>query len=271
MNIKEIVYDSLKYPFSDWKRFLILGVIVLVSSVKLGLLKIFVPLSLVDLMMGLLFIFEFILGIIFAGYMLRIMKSSLNNGIKLPHFGSWFNLFINGIKVSIILVIYFIPVILGLLVFLILFPSNIGITLKIIEYYPSNIFEILYSMTTHLGMGIWSLISLFYMIIACPIMYLVISHIAYNDCKLAAAFRFREIFNKINTIGWKNFVLWYIVIGLLYLIILNISKFILAALEVIIYPYIGISTGLYGLIVLPFLMIYFTRAVALFYKTKKPG
>ena len=38
MNMSEIIKDSLRYPFSDWKKILILGLIVIVSTIPNSIL-----------------------------------------------------------------------------------------------------------------------------------------------------------------------------------------------------------------------------------------
>jgi len=42
MNVKEITIDSIKYPFIDWKKILILGLIVVIYKIPLNMF----PLSL---------------------------------------------------------------------------------------------------------------------------------------------------------------------------------------------------------------------------------
>lgn len=275
MDIKEIVRDSLRYPFSDWKKFLFLGVLILING---GLLitsfEVFIPLS--KYSVGFFVIIEFIVGILVSGYLFKIVKSSLDGGVKLPEFASWSNLFINGIKVFIISIVYFMPIILIVLAFLIMVPSKIGIAMKIfILSDPSSVSQILLDLTNYLGMGIWYLISILYMIILNPIVGIAIAHMAYHDSKFGAAFKFREILNKIGSIGWKNFILWYIVIGYLYLVLYVLGILIITFFEVIsvhYYPSIEIVLLLLSmliiLILLPFRFMYFTRALALFYKSE---
>lgn len=43
---------------------------------------------------------------------------------------------------------------------------------------------------------------------------------AYNDCKFDSAFKFGEIFNKIRHIGKTNFITWYIITVIIYVVIL---------------------------------------------------
>lgn len=39
MNIKEIIIDSIKYPFLDWKKILILGLIVVIYKFPLNIIN----------------------------------------------------------------------------------------------------------------------------------------------------------------------------------------------------------------------------------------
>jgi hypothetical protein len=87
MNFKDVFIDSLSYPFTDLKRFLILIVLFLGS-------------------------FLLIPVIITLGYTLRIIEHSLKGEKGLPNFSDLWELLINGIKLIIINLIYEIPVIL---------------------------------------------------------------------------------------------------------------------------------------------------------------
>lgn len=267
MNIREIVGDSLRYPFSDWKRFLILGILVLITDMETFFL-LGNPFSKYNILIGILVI-EFIVGILVRGYTFKIVKSSLDYGVKLPKFAPWLNLFIKGIKVSIVTIVYLIPVILLIVVFVILCPSNVGVNpLIIIAYNALNFFQMLYDMAIHVQVGIWSIITIFYAIIAIPFINIAIAHMAYNDSKIGAAFKFREILNKISNIGWKNFILWYIVIEFLFLVISAAATLILTFLDFFmsIYPLgIAILKFLCIMLIVPFVFMYFARSVALIY------
>lgn len=267
MKIRAIVGDSLRYPFSDWKRFLILGLLVLITDMETFFL-IGNPFSKFNILIGILVI-EFIVGILVRGYTFKIVKSSMDYGVKLPKFAPWLNLFIKGIKVSIVTIVYLIPVILLVIVFVILNPSNVGVNpLIIIAYNALNFFQMLYDMAIHVQVGIWSIITIFYAIIAIPFINIAIAHMAYNNGKMGAAFKFREILNKISNIGWKNFLLWYIVIQFIFLVIYAAATLILTFLDFFmsIYPLgIAILKFLCIMIAVPFVFMYFARAVALIY------
>ncbi len=71
MEIKKLLRDSLIYPFSDWKRLLILGIILLVANLDINSLEGIISLSIYNALFGFLVIIEFILGIFVSGYCLK--------------------------------------------------------------------------------------------------------------------------------------------------------------------------------------------------------
>ncbi len=91
---------------------------------------------------------------------------------------------------------------------------------------------------------------------------MAIAHMANNNNNLRAAFRFQEIIDKIGTLGWGNLILWYLVIGTIY-IILSVVGVIITGIFSIINPIIGIILN--SLILYPYLDIYLNRSIALIY------
>ena len=55
---------------------------------------------------------------------------------------------------------------------------------------------------------------------------MAIAHMANNDSKLGSAFNFRDILNKISTNGWINLIIWYIVTGIIFLVLFIIGIFV---------------------------------------------
>jgi PsbP-like protein len=100
------------------------------------------------------------------------------------------------------------------------------------------------------------------MIIVIPLALMAVAHMANNDSKLDSAFRFREILDKIRTQGWINLIGWYILTGILALIIVTIGNIITTIFNII-NPIIG--TVLISLIIIPYLYIYISRSIPLFY------
>ncbi len=209
MNIGEILSDAVKYPSSDWKKILTLGIFIILSFV--------------------------IIGIFFAlGYFLRILKSTIAGIDELPAFDDWGDMFVDGLKVLVIYIIYmFIPFAV-ILVGVFASVASIIHTNPTIQTVPTSFFAIL---------GITGLIGLILVWIFALFAYMALANMALYD-EIEAAFRFSEILDKIKMIGWGKYILWYIVIWVVGLIIgfiagllhiIPIIGFIIAVL--VIYPY----------------------------------
>jgi len=266
MNVGKIVKNALRYPFKDWKKIFLLGIIFLISS------------TLVDIAVftqnnaeiGLLIIIGFLLVLLVYGYSLKMIKSSLTGGMNLPAFNNWIGMLASGIKVMIVGIVFFIPIILVMILAAILYPSNITTIFEGIGLNPlavagslleailiqgiGNLVPILFNVTDTAIVGS---IALLYIIIITPVLLMAIARMA-DENKLRKAFKLRKIFDKICIIGLDNFVEWYTITGIIYLI--------LFAMVNIFYFYVG---PLMILILIPYYYIYQTRSIALLYMTDK--
>ena len=270
MKIGEIVKDSLRYPFSDWKKILILGIILLIYSshivTYLVLLIFFMFLNVSNLsnvlsnniiipivsglydVIGVLFLF-FIFG-----YLFKIIKSSLNGSAELPILDDFIEIFKDGVKVYLVFIVYSIPVILFSLIFagslrFVTDPTPITIFIA----YFDGIGDVFGAM-----LGIYLLIIL-YSIIIFPISYLALANMANKNRALREAFRLKEIFNRISTLGLKNLTVFYLIT----IIPVYITVYIITIFG------IGIIYGIVVLIVAPYLKMYLYRLVALLYMSKE--
>ncbi len=123
MNIGKIIKNSLRYPFQDWKKIFLLGIILLISSTLVDL-AVFTQNNIET---GLLIIIGLILVLLVYGYSLRIIKSSHGRGYETSSpLINWINMLISGVKVLIVGIVYFIPVILVIILTAFLYPSNIS-------------------------------------------------------------------------------------------------------------------------------------------------
>jgi hypothetical protein len=233
MDISGIIGDALRYPFTDWKKILILGIIIFISSIpsrSLGITNI--ELILLFVVIG------FIAGLFVNGYLFRIVKSSLDDNYKLPEFNKWIYMLIDGFKVFLVFLVYLIlppMVILFLLLFftgfdITMFQSNLSIfgSLEInpLEFLTSGILpgiENLFLISFDL-FGEIALFVFFYVIIFLPVFLVAIAGMAYDEGELRSAFRFREILEDIADIGWGNLIKWYIRTGILFLILLMLGN-----------------------------------------------
>jgi len=207
MEIGEIVSDAIKYPSSEWKKVIILGIFFILSIIIIGIF--------------------FVLG-----YFLRIIKATLAGYDELPEFDEWGDMFVDGLKV---LVVSFVYMIIPLIVI------GVGIFASIASYTTtsaSNPFAFLaiFGVTGIIG----GILALIFGLVA----YIAIANMALYD-EIGAAFNFGEILNRIKMIGWGKYIVWYIVMLIVGVIggfiagILNVIPFIgfIIALLVV-YPYI---------------------------------
>ena len=277
MNIIEIVKDSLRYPFSDWKKILVLGIFGVIATLSINELIGAVDLALYDtsdLFMAFLSIIGLLSIFIERGYQFRILNSSLSSMAELPKFNSWAGMLKDGVKLSIVTVIYLIPFILIYLVLKSPFVAILQLTFKSLpSLLSSTIIPLKITFFTAIGplhlIG-FSILILFMNLLF--IMFLLsIANMAKNNGKLTAAFQFHQITNKLSTLGWKNFVVWYLMTESIYLIILSISGIVINEISHLISPNVGtalgwlIATVLISLIVISYLSMYLYRSLALLF------
>ena len=259
MNIKEILIDSIKYPFLDWKKILILGLIVLI----------YVPfdMSPFNLRNGLtdqFLVIALLINFFITGYFFKIIQYSLKNIEELPKFRNWVNLFKNGFKVTCVSLIYSIPATLPLIIL----NSSL---LNFYSYKPDFIILIMgaigraYLHLDSIGVSIWFFVYILYFLILFPISLMAIANMANNDGKLRHAFEFKVIFDKIKNIGWTKFYSWYLVTGVIDLIIFLIGVSIgIILISIHTFPFEKLIDSL---ILTPYIYIFFSRSIALIYKS----
>ena len=278
MNIEEIVKGALKYPLLDWKRILILGIIIVFTStadiaMSLGTTNI----DVISLLMGI----GFIIGFLVNGYMFRIIKSSLDGDVKLPGFKDLIGIGADGVKVFIAFIVYLVfPVLIILFFVLLLF----GFDSSLVSGFMSNFgFNLLGFDTDFIPSIVWpgianlSLISqLFgpggifapiYIILIIPVFLVAIANMAYYEGELRSAFRFKEIIDEITSIGWLNLLKWYVATGLLFLslhVLIIVINYIFYLIRID-----RVGGILLSLTLIPYAYMYIARSVALFYMPDK--
>ena len=157
MKINENISDSLKYPIKNWVKTILLGIILIIP----------------------------IVNFIGLGYYLRIIKSNLAGLNELPNFEHVGELFVDGIKILIVGIIYaIVPLIFYTLSFA----------------FPGPLFPIIASISA-------IIISIF--------AYMGLANMAYHNSEIGAALRYGEILARIAAIGWGKYIIWWIVIMLI--------------------------------------------------------
>ncbi len=242
MNMGEIIKDSLSYPLTNWKSYLILGIILLITNLYIEIWA-FSP---NDASISLVMIAEFVTGFLSLGYLIKIIKSTLDCENVLPKFNGWLNIIFNGFKGSLIIIAYLLPYfILIISVIAYFFVTNTRLN-------PSDF------------LGLTDLIFILYIILIIPIIALALTNMAFDEGRLLSAFNFGEIREDIQEIGWSNIITLYLLLGIIYIIFKAMPialTYLLSWTDPI------LVTIIKSLILIPYLYIFASRTVALIYRT----
>jgi len=219
MEIGEIISDSIKYPSSNWGKVLILGVIMIASIL-------IVPIFLV------------------YGYIFRIIKATLAGMDELPEFDEIGDMFVDGLKIFVVAIVYAIPVAIISWLFNLVLGSAF--------YSAATVTSLSAGMFWALMAG--NIVFIIIAIIVGLIEIMAIANMAYYDGELGAAFRFSEILNLIASIGWGKYIVTYIVIVLLAMVGVFIGMLTM---------FILIGIILLPLVIMPYIAMFASRAIAL--------
>ena len=231
MDMGEIIGDAFKYPVSNWKQLLILGVIVLISQFSM---EIVMGYGRVSGLLYFLLIPALVASFLILGYQLRTIRTSIMGENEPPEFNEWTKLFLNGLRLFITSLVYgIIPTIVLVVGFIMLLVGSSGIGVIIL------------------------LLGAILLIIVGIISVMAISNMAYYD-EIGAAFRFGEIRERIESIGWLRYILMLILLGIFYIILA-----VVAALVTLI-PFAGLV--LVSLIIYPFMYLFMYRAYGLIFR-----
>jgi hypothetical protein len=276
MDLKEIFGNSLKYPLSDLKKFLILGIITLITSIS----SVIQSLGVTDFMVvWILILIGLVIGFFVDGYFFKILKSSLDDLSKPPVFGNWKIMFTDGLKVFLVSVVYCLPAILMIIYFILVsfdyllnYPSMIGMDLNYLltGLFESKIGLIFLNFMSVLGEfpimipeGSTAFIGILYIVAVAPLFFMALVHMANYHGDLKTAFRFNEIINEISEIGWGKLIVWYVTMVIIFfalLTVLNLVNFLFPANLVS----FNVFTVLYSFLV-AYSVMFFARSSALLY------
>jgi hypothetical protein len=185
MKIGSIMEDAFKYPFSNWKRFLILGLIFLAYKLITEFSEGF---GNPEYRISLLIAYA-VINLVIEGYLFRSMGNSIKGDNELPKFDQWPRMFTDGMKVFLILFIYgFIPGIMLVIGYVFVFKSalaDIGAVILLMGIFLTVLFVLFMNMA--------------------------LANMAYHG-KLSAALKIREICDKIKIIGWIHYIFLSIII-----------------------------------------------------------
>lgn len=178
VNIVDNIIESLKYPFNDLVKILILTIIMIIP----------------------------IVNFIGLGYYLRIIKSTLAGIDEVPEFDDLGELFIDGLKILVVGIVYMIvPIAIFAIAGLFSVPA------ATIDYSSGYSYYVPFAAMSGLSI-VLMLIGFIVEILVLLIYYPAIVNMALYDSEIGAAFRFSEILDRISAIGWGSYILWIIAI-----------------------------------------------------------
>ena len=238
--ILDIYKDALEYSAKDWKTLVILGVIALFSFLLLP-------------------------AFLITGYNYRVINNAVHGIINgrdpLPEFNDLIDMFIDGVKLVIVQIVYLLVPCIIFLIFALIASAVSGVASSAI-------------------MVLGCLITFVVGVAACLMAQMAICHMAYNDGAFSKAFALSEINEVIGEIGWFNCIATYI--GLI--IITLVISVVVTAIIYGIFTVFGISGAVLGVdpsgifilgvllnslitmfLVGPYLSIFNSRSIGLLY------
>ena len=276
MEITEILEDSFKYPIQDWTKILILGVLLLIPTI----FAIFPVLALAFNQITafwILFLIVIIIAIvsllIVYGYCLSVTRESIFGSNDLPNLEFLKNI-VDGLKLIVVNIVYYIiPLIVTIIV---AYATGLFNNLSQLFTYMTQTYiltsqnataipQIPQELLVSLGVSllIVGIVAFITFVLATLFFEIAVARLAETE-KLSEIFNCKEIFEDIGKIGWGKYILWFI---LIYLILIAVSM-ILGALQTI--PIVNLIISLLSLLlVLPFLLLFGSRALGLIYKESK--
>ena len=264
MDVVELFKNSLFYPTQDLGKLVLLGVLFVVMSI-LAILEVFglglrnyIGAGVVTIISSILFI---IVTIIVFGYSLSITRKTIKNvDGDIPELDLLKNL-IDGIKVVILEIVYYIVPVLVLLVVGFL-TGAFGSIIQLLPYLITNSGAIPPALLSSIGISFLAtfLIAGIFFIIFGLLLMIARAVLAETE-SLVEAINIPEVFKKIGEIGWGNYIVWIVVYIILLLIIAFISGFIAVI------PFIGIIIS--ALIAKPYIEMFSARALGLIYNESK--
>lgn len=206
MKTKEIFTDSISFPFSNLKRFL-----------SLGFILIFSPLILPT--------------ILAQGYIIRTIRNTAQGHREMPEFKNWVDMFIDGLKYLIVSVVYGLPggVLLYIAIMISIFSTMSQAiltngTMNQTAMYTGSTMNILNLVDGTIPL-ILAIAGLLLLTLSYIIQLIAIPRMVYKN-RVGAAFEFKEIYREIQTLGWKKYLTCGIFIVILAFISMACSMFL---------------------------------------------
>lgn len=264
MNLREIITDAIKFPISEPKKFLIFCVLIIIMSLSTVLPSYGIDNSTLTIILSLV---SLIVSFIVLGYALDVIKGGSEGEGILPDYDFVKN-FVMGIKALILDIVYFIiPLIIVLIVASAtgLFSSLTNIIYTSIDAMANGTSNATVIMAAIPQTTINTFANaLTITLIVAIILFIIFSLLAFTATvrlaksgSITEGLRFGEILRDMSNIGFGKIILTLIVVY----IITFVLAFVVGLIGMI--PYIGVFIGMF--IGVPFILLFFYRAIGLLY------
>lgn len=249
MDVGNILSESFKYPFNDFKNFLKICILWFLPVIPIILICLFEEES-IQTVLGCIFaVLLLVVVLVIPGYFISVVKQGCNVSDSIPSikFGKSI---INTLKLIILEIVYSI---IPIAVFIGCFVASGIFSLSeadIIAENPVALTNVLSSLAIFLVIGL--IVAWIFSLIAS----IATARFAKHD-SLAEAFSFKALYNDIKKIGVLRIIGWFIVLNVVITFVSNIAALI------IFIPYVGIFV--YLLFVIPYLMAVYHYSLGLLY------
>jgi hypothetical protein len=222
----DMLEEALGYPFEDENRFTTLGiggVLYIIGS----FLSLFADVFSDDLVAIPLLLILFLGGFVLAGYSARVLRTTARGNETVPGFTDWRGLVIDGLKLTVVNIVYLLPTIVLFVVAISLRSDGGG---------PTTVVGVLSLTAFTIG-----LVALFF----APVAW---TNVALTE-RLGAAFEFRTIIDAALTGQYLIAIGLLVVLGVIFrlvagfLAIIFVGYFVLFYAQVVISYLIGTSCG----------------------------
>lgn len=205
-------------------------------------------------------IIALVVGILATGYDFRVIKKAINSENTLPKFNNFISMFIEGLKIIVVEIIYAIlPIIL----------LSIGFTIIGLGNGGSN--------ATLLSIGsIVCILGFLFTIFMVLVQLMAVNHMIANDGKISYAFKFKDVVKIIGKVSWIRYI------GALFMLVIISIIIGFAANIIVSFISVGfmmlspknvllgtiVATIIVGLFINPFLSLFTDRALGSLYNER---
>ena len=245
MSLAEIFTDAIKYPLSDIKKFLIVGLLALLAGLSNVVGHFYADGT---ALMSVVAIIGMIFSIVFSGYAVQVIKRGIEHSNEIPAIDLRTNL-IDGIKAMIIEIVYlFIPIFITLLFVL---SSNYDGLIGAMYRSGSLDFVDLIAI-----LGVAGVIAVIVFLIF-EIFYIIALARFADSGEFRAAFKFGEVLGDVKRIGIVN-VIAFLIIAFVILFVIGLISGLLHYI-----PVIGIIID--AIVIGAFTVLFYNKAIGLLY------